>query len=143
MRILSLLMLATMLACAPRVPTIQTGPDAEVTHDGLHRVTGARRIQRAWVKPNLDLQPYSKLLPVSAGIHFRRPPRKASREFALSEAQQEFIRDGLRTALQEELERRGKWEFVTEPGPDVLVMRGAIIDLVVTASNDLSARDSS
>jgi len=128
--------LASMtVGCTPRVTAIQMGPDAEITHDGLHRVDHTRRVQRAWVKPDLDLRTYSKMLPVGAGIHFKRPPRKSRGEWPLSESQMTFIREGLREAVQTELERQDRWEFVTESGPGVLVIRGAIIDLIVTAPN--------
>jgi hypothetical protein len=122
------------VGCARRGPTIEMGPDAEITHDGLHRIDRTRRLQRVWVKPDLDLRSYSKLRPIDAGVHYRRPPNEHRGEWPLNEAQTTFVREGLRNAMQRELERQGDWEFVTESGPDVLVIRGAIIDLVVTAS---------
>jgi hypothetical protein len=132
-------MLVSMLlfACTtPRSPTpraIETGPDAEITFDGLHRLDGRTRFQRVWIKPGLQLAGYSKLLPIDAGVHYRRPPRSIRGEFPLSETQRERIRQGLRDAAEAELTAGDRWQFVTEAGPDVLVVRAAIIDLVVTA----------
>jgi hypothetical protein len=122
---------------------METGPDAEISHDGLHRIDRSRRLQRVWVKPGLSLKGYTKILPVNAGVHFKRPPRKSRGEWPLNDEQMEFVRDGLREAVQKELEKQGQWEFVTERGPDVLVVRGAIIDLVVTAPSNEVGRNTS
>lgn len=122
-------------------PLIETGPDAEVTHDGLHRVRRSRNFQRAWVKPDFTLAGYTKILPVDAGIHYRRPPRRSRGEFALSEEQVERLRAGLADAVEAELTHDGRWEIVQESGPDTLVLRGAIIDLVVTVPPDRAGRD--
>jgi len=127
--------------CTTRVPTIEMGPDAEISHDGLHLIDRTRRVQRAWVKPDLDLRNYTKLLPVNAGVHYKRPPNRRRGEWPLNETQTTFVSEGLREAIQRELERQGKWEFVTERGPDVLVIRGAIIDLVITAPSDNVGRN--
>src|SRR5688572_25884034 len=56
---------------APKQPRIETGPDAEVTHDGLVRVQKSVA-DAAWVKPTLDLTPYKKLMVVSGGVAFRK-----------------------------------------------------------------------
>jgi hypothetical protein len=138
-----LVLTSIAIGCTMPVTSIQMGPDAEITHDGLHRVNRTRQLQRVWVKPDLDLTTYSKLLPVNAGIHFKRPPRSGRGEWSLTETQETFVRESLRDALQSELESRGEWEFVTDRGPHVLVMRGAIIDLVVTASGRDTGRNRS
>jgi hypothetical protein len=141
--LVSLVWIWMTAACAPRVPTIEMGPDAEITHDGLHLVKHSRRLQRVWVKPDFDLSGYSKILPVSAGIHYKRTPKKVRGEWPLTEAETTFVEEGLRDALQEELERKGNWEFVTTRGADVLLVRGAIIDLVVTAPSQEVGRNTS
>ncbi|HUO67651.1 MAG TPA: hypothetical protein VMV37_08955, partial [Gammaproteobacteria bacterium] len=49
---------------APKQPRIQTGANAEVTADGLVRVQKSVA-DAAWVKPDFDLTPYTKLMIVS------------------------------------------------------------------------------
>jgi hypothetical protein len=146
LNLVCLAIVGVMAACAPRVdkvPTVEMGADAEITHDGLHLVDHTRRFQRVWVKPDLDLSTYTKILPVSAGIHYKRPPQKNRGEWPLSESQTAFVEKGLRDAIQTELEKDEKWAFVTERGPDVLLVRAAIIDLVVTAPPRETGRSSS
>ena len=46
---------------APKQPRIATGDDEEITHDGLYRVQKSV-VDAAWVKPDLDLTGYTKLL---------------------------------------------------------------------------------
>jgi hypothetical protein len=123
---------------------MQTGAGAEVTFDGLHRLDHAR-LQRVWVKPGATLAPYRKLLVMPASIHYKRPPdpgRYARENFALTEAQMERLRRELREAFVEELTADGGWAIVTQPGPDVLLARGALVDLVVNVPPDRgTARD--
>ena len=40
---------------------VETGPKAEVTHDGLYRVDHTK-MARVWVKPDLDLSKYNKII---------------------------------------------------------------------------------
>ena len=56
---------------APKQPQIQTGPNAEVTADGLVRVKKSV-VDAAWVKPDFDLTPYKKLMIVSGGVSFKK-----------------------------------------------------------------------
>jgi hypothetical protein len=47
---------------APPPMKVQTGPDAEVTVDGLHRVDNSL-MALAYVKPDMNLQGYTRPLP--------------------------------------------------------------------------------
>lgn len=141
---LLLAVLLVSLSCAaPAGPTLETGPNHEITHDGLHRVSRTRRFQRAWVKPNTNLGSYSKLLVIDAGIHYKRPPHRNRPGFALSEGQMENLRSGLKDAIVQELDRDESWQVVGERGPDTLILRAAIIDLIVTAAPQTAGRERS
>jgi hypothetical protein len=128
--------LALSLACSgvPSSREIATG--SAPTHDGLYRLDHAHRFQRIWVRPGSSIAGYDKLLPINAGIHYKRPPRKSRGEYPLSEAQMAKVQEVLGEVFQEEVTSDGSWTIVSEPGPDVLIIRGAILDLVVTADPD-------
>lgn len=64
------LMAALSFGCTSSTPMIDTGPDAVVTFDGLHKVKGSRA-DEAWARPGLDLSGYSKIKLQSAGIEYR------------------------------------------------------------------------
>ena len=46
---------------APKQPRIATGDDEEITHDGLYRVEKSVA-DAVWVKPDLDLTGYTKIM---------------------------------------------------------------------------------
>lgn len=129
---------------APKQPRIETGPDAEVTHDGLVRVQKSV-VDAAWVKPTLDLTPYKKLMVVSQGVSFRKlepvSEFQARREsqFPVKEENKERLSRELRTAFEEELATLERYEIVNAPGPDVLLLVGAVIDVVSNIPPDIDS----
>ena len=71
MKIISLVILAIAFAgCSSASPTIQTGEDAEVSFDGLHKVDNAR-FRSSWADPDIDFSRYSKIIPGGADFEFR------------------------------------------------------------------------
>ena len=54
------IVISMIVACASE-PTIQTGPEAEISFDGLHRVDNSV-FRFVWVEPEIDLARYSKIL---------------------------------------------------------------------------------
>lgn len=119
---------------APRAPRIQTGPDAEVSFDGLHRVDRTV-MDVAWAMPTLDLTEYSKLMLVRGGFAYREvddPGRydRSATEFPIEPENRARFEEEVGEVFREELAKIENWEYVTEPGPDVLVLVGYIIDVV-------------
>src|SRR5262245_65431544 len=109
-----LLAAALALGCtlsADAKPRLQTGPDAEITHDGLHRVDRSQ-MDGAWVKPDLDLRPYNKLMLKGAEVQYRavdaqgkyyRPGLDDDTEFALDDEAKQMLVDIVREQFKEEL----------------------------------------
>lgn len=135
---------ATMLAaaalgsaCAPANPSLQTGPDAEITHDGLHRLDNTS-MDAAWMKPDIDLGAYTGLMLAGAGIALKPvddqgrwwPGKSGSSEFPISEEGQERLQEEMRAAVVEEFSKLERYELVNEPGAGVLVLVGGLIDVV-------------
>ncbi|MEJ2503137.1 MAG: DUF3313 family protein [Gemmatimonadota bacterium] len=132
---------AALTACAsnpPPEPTLQTGPDAEVTVDGLVRVDNAR-VQLAYMKPGADLTPYTRFMLDPVVVAYKRDPgnrRQASpgapqENFALSQSQMENFRSEFQQAVVDALTRDDGYELVNEPGPDVLRIAAELVDLEV------------
>jgi len=133
------LLSALLVGCASE-PTIQTGPDAEVTYDGLTRVDNTV-MDAAWKLADVDLSGYTKVKLLGAGIEFRlvsgptsgstTSARRSGRsEFPLDESQQERLRQTITEAFTAEMSNSERFELVEEPGPDVLLVRGALLDVV-------------
>jgi hypothetical protein len=129
---------------APKQPRIQTGPNAEVTHDGLVRVEKSV-VDAAWVKPDLDLTPYKKLMVVSQGVSFRKLKpvsdfqARSESQFPVKEENKQQLSDILKEAFSEELAKNERYQVVTTPGPDVLLIVGAVIDVVSNIPPDVDS----
>lgn len=139
MKILSLILLSLfVVACTSAPPALQTGPDAERTFDGLVRVDNSR-FQDAWADPEVDFGQYNKVMPGGARFEFRAVSKTAGRtslsrgsqsEFWISDANRDKLVDTVSGVFNEELSKAQGWKSAAEAGPDVLIIRGALLDIV-------------
>ena len=126
-----------LAACSSTSPTIQTGSDAEVTFDGLSRVDNSQA-DVAWARPDFDISRYTKLMLVGAGVQYREATnmgrttteRSRSGPFYLDEDRRARFETLVEDVFREEMARIENFEIVEEPGPDVLMVRGALLDVV-------------
>ena len=136
---LTALSLAALLifGCATTTPTIDTSPEAEVTFDGLHEIK-ASTADKAWARPDIDLSQYSKIRLQGAGIEYRPggesgrtwSARSRGGPFEVTDKQKERLRKVVAEAFLDELGKSEKYTLVNESGPDVLSIRGALLDVV-------------
>lgn len=119
-------------------PTIDTRPGAEVSFDGLNRVLNSGA-DEAWARAGLDLSVYTKVKLESAGIEYRpggessalwSVRRSGSGPYEVTEAQKTRLEEIVREVFLEELREGQKYTVVDEPGPDVLIVRGRLLDVV-------------
>lgn len=124
------------IGCATTSPTVQTGPDAEVTFDGLHKYDNTR-VDAAWAVPHLNLSRYTKILPVNAGIEYRQVKNRGSTSVARSRGGPYFIDDKARAQFEalvdeivmEELQKSNRFHIVDEPGPNTLLVSGGLLNV--------------
>jgi hypothetical protein len=134
--LLGVVLLSAACSTTAEAPTIQTGPDAEVTFDGLHKVDHSQA-DLAWARPDFDISGYTKLLPVTAGIAYTPSANRGRTQVERNRGGPYFVDDSTRERFekltrdifQEELTKVGGWEWVTEPGPDVLIVYGGLLDV--------------
>ena len=140
--------LAATTACASAPPpTVQTGPNAEVTADGLYRVDNSV-MAMAWVKPDMDLTGYTKFTLDPVVVAYQRDPQGrrsatagGNQNFALNPEQMENFRNMFREAVVAALTENDGYELVDAPAPDVLRITAELVDLVVRVPTDRSGRD--
>jgi len=128
-------------------PTLQTGPDAEVTVDGLVRVDNAV-VPVAYRKPDMDLTGYTRFMLDPVEIAYQKDPGGVRRSgmgfadenFALSSSQMESLRGRFQETVIEALTQDGGYELTTEPAADVLRITASLIDLVVSVPTEMSGR---
>ncbi len=127
-----------ILACTSAPPALQTGPDAEYTFDGLVRVDNSR-FRDAWADSEIDFSQYNKVMPGGAQFEFRAVAKTAGRAslyrgnqrgFWISDANRNKLVDTVSAVFNEELSKAQGWEVAEEVGPDVLILRGALLDIV-------------
>lgn len=124
------------VGCTTAPPTVQTGPDAEVSFDGLHKYDNTR-VDMAWAVPDLDLSSYTKILPVNAGVEYREVKDRGSTFTARSRGGPYFIDDKARAEfealvdkiIKEELQKSNRFDIVDEPGPNTLVVSGRLLNV--------------
>jgi hypothetical protein len=92
----------------------------------------------AWARPDFDLTQYKYVMLQGAGIEYR-PGGESGRSFAsrstgghfeVTEKQKAAFRQIMVEAFLEELGNSKVFKLVGEPGPEVLLVRGALLDVV-------------
>ena len=136
---ISIALAALLLAagCAGSNPTIDTTAEAEKTFDGLYPVKGGTA-DAAWARPGADISQYSKIMLQGVGVEYRPGgesgrlyhARSSADHFEISEKQKEKLNEILREAFSDELRRSEHFKIVDAPGPDVLLVRGGLLDVV-------------
>ena len=123
--------------CAGINPTVDTSAGAEMSFDGLYPVKGGYA-DAAWARPDSDISQYSKIVLQGAGIEYR-PGGESGRtyhsmrsgeHFEITDAKKERLQELLTEAFHKELGKSEHFTIVEEAGPDVLLIRGALLDVV-------------
>ena len=136
MLMMAIVVAANSVGCTTASPTIQTGPDAAVSFDGLHEIDNSRA-DIAWARPDIDLSGYTSILPVSLGIEYTEVANKANTAVTRTQRGPYFIDDKARAEFEalvgeifmEELQKNDRFRIVDEPGPNTLVVAGGLLDV--------------
>ncbi len=137
MKYLAMLTTACVLAGCANAPSIQRGPDAEVTYDGLYRVDNAA-FEHAYIDPEADWARYDRILPGGAQFEFRAVKkasgtyraRAADTNFYVDEKNRARLEEEVTAVFAEEVGRSERFSVADAPGPNVLVVRGGLTDIV-------------
>lgn len=135
----SLLMLCLMFGygCTASNPTIDVSPEAEITFDGLYPVKGSSA-DAAWARPDFDISQYSKIMLQGVGIEYRPGgatgklyrPGSGDDFYEITERQKQGLKEIVREAFIKELGASQYFTLVDEAAPDVLLIRGGLLDVV-------------
>jgi len=124
---------------------LTTGPDVEVTEDGLHRVDPSI-LGSAWARPDLDLSRYDRIYFMPVGVQFRDVPNRRHNARSMETADSFFVGEPRKARLRElfgeafyaAVGRAGAYELSDEVGRDVLVVRGLLTDVISGVPPDIA-----
>ncbi len=114
--------------------TVRT--DELMTHDGLYPVENPRA-DAAWARPDADITGYTKVMLEGVGVEFRPGARSrvnratsASDYYVVTPERKERLKEVFAERFREELGKSTHFTLVDEAGPDVLLIKGSLIDVV-------------
>jgi len=127
--------LASLTACASGPAGFESGPDAEDSVDGLHKVASSK-FQDVWVKSSAGFGSYSAVVLDPVDISYRRTPKSTSYStgfdnFALTDDQMARMKRTFREVFTAELRKSPRYRITDSPGKAVLRLAPSIIDLQV------------
>ena len=139
MKRISLFVLAVMAAgLGLSANAAESEENADVSFDGLHKIEKSR-FRDAWADPDIDFSRYSKVMPGGAAFQFRavKEPGSSSTarhdksgDFWISDADRVKLTEVTSEIFAEELAKSKRFEIVHERGDDVLILQGALLDVV-------------
>ena len=113
-------------ACSSTTPEIQTGEDAAVIMDSLHKVDNSRT-DLAYVDPNADFSKYQKIMLMPLGMdnveiiqpdHNTSMSRSSRSNWELTDSDKEKLQKIFQESMTKELEKKYGYDVVTEAGDD-------------------------
>lgn len=121
--------------------------DSNTSYDGLIEIKKGE-FKRTWVDPDVDFTQYTKYLPGGTAFEFRAVKKTSgsairvsnSREFYISDEDELKLEDTVKQIFDEELAKSKYFTLADAPGPDVLIIRGVIIDIVSRVPPEMAGR---
>jgi hypothetical protein len=140
--LLTMTVMASLLHAQEPAPAAQEDPPVAEVSGGDELVKEKGRFRETWVHPDADLTRYSKLYLWNAAFRFRDVGKTRSAgttssilrgtvgEYPVArESRQRFVQVVV-NAFVKELNRSKTFQVVEEVGPDTLILRGAVLDIV-------------
>ncbi len=142
--------LFSLIGCASGPATLQQGPDAETTKDGLVKVDNSK-LALSYARPNVNWQQYSKLYFKPTKVtndhpdDYRAP--KIDRQsdglnatYDLPQASLDKMALQFSKTVADVFNNEQPFELVTQAGPNTLIIETAVTDIRLTAPIEKSRR---
>ena len=133
------------LVCSVRLAANEPPPEA--TYDGLHLYKQTKQ-RIAYVRPGATFTQYKRLAVYDCYVefskewveHYNRDQSDPSRQIRASDIERakKALQDDFTKIFTEELQQRGRYQVTDTPGPDVLILRPALINIQVSAPDLIS-----
>jgi hypothetical protein len=139
-------MAALMIAglAPPTVQSAQAAPPS-ASWDGLVKVK-SKKLKAVYLAPDADFRPYTKVMLDPTEVAFKknwiRDYNSSTRALRLSDDDAQKIKEAVSTGFGDIFAKayaNAGFQVVDAPGPDVLRVRTAVINLSITAPDTMSA----
>jgi len=139
-------------ACIAAFGANAAPPSQDTSYDGLQR-RESKAFEQVWVRKYFDVRSYTKIIFEPPHIEYRPVMKGAgadaagSKVFPLDKRQKDSLYQIINTAFSGELAKSKFFKLTTEQGPDVLMVRGSLVDVVSfvppseSGRNDLLSAD--
>jgi len=136
-KILLTIAAAAIVGCSTAPPTIQQGPNAEVSFDGLHLIDNSA-FKTAWADPDIDFSRYDQFIAGGAFFEFRAVKKTSANmrssfsasEFWIDDKDKAKLEEEVTKVFREELAKSTRFTVTDTPGPNVLIIRGGLHDIM-------------
>ena len=141
--------LSLLVACAATEPTLQSGPDVNVTSEGLVRVENSK-VDDAFMRPGVDFTRFTaimvdpldlnqvNIIQPDAGVYSSR-----YQVWELTDDDRAFVQDLYEEKMNQYIFERGGYKRATEPAENVLRIRIAVARLEPSAPKGANTISSS
>ena len=141
-----------LFSACTSTPEFQSGPEAEVTHDGLTRLDKTV-MDAVWARTDIDISEYNKVMLEGIGVEYRPATgpysgragtttirRTSQTEFQLDDETKALVEEEIGGAFVDEMSQSDRFEIVDQAGPDVLKLRVGLLDVVSMVPPDSVGR---
>jgi len=122
------LLLLVALICTTSFDARADAP-FEMSDDGLYR-RESRVFEQLWVRKHFDIRSYHSVMFAPSFIQYRSSPESTATATAVTPRQKQLLQEIVDTVFREELAKSKHFVLATAPGPDVLTVRGDLLDVV-------------
>lgn len=136
-QLLAILVLVTLVGCAA-TSSLPADTNTQTSFDGLVKINNSD-FKDAWLDPDTDISRYTKVMLVDTNFEFRAVKHASSSRFYTGSTNTEFSIDEkarqqliaiVNEVFTEELAKSQHFALTDKAGPDVLIVRGKILDIV-------------
>ena len=144
MRIAFLVLL--LWVCAAPFAAGAEAPPFEMSDAGLYR-RESDVFEQLWVRKQFDVRSYHKVMFAPSFIQYRALARDAQTDATgpkpapVTTRQKESLQDIVDAAFREELAKSRSFTLTNAPGPDVLTVRGDLLDVVSYVPENAAGKD--
>ena len=131
--------LILLAACTAKEPTLQSGPDAQVTSEGLVRVENSR-VDDAFMNPDVDFNRFTGIMidPLDvSNVKIIQPDTSSystrSKKWELTDEDRKYLQDTYVLKMDDYVIQRGGYKPIDEPAENVIRLSVALIQIAPSA----------